>query len=205
MAPPVGEQLALDLDVLHPAGVGWQLDRRQRAHERQAHRVARLRVEVHPLHVAHQVARRLVELLAFPLVVVQPEGVAVGAVELGVHAQQRLHVIVARGDGLEARDGIAEGRPVDRGHRIGGERAHVHPEEGRAVAFVVHLEPGLLVVAAAHEHVHAPGDRGVADGRAHRDLEPGPLGSERCGRDQGEQGGGAETHGRSPRQKGAVV
>src|SRR3989442_4720093 len=53
--------------------------------------------------------------------------------------------------------------------------------------FRSHLEPGLLVVAAAHEHVHAPGHGGVADGRAHRDLDPGTLGSERCGRDRSEE------------------
>jgi len=119
--------------------------------------------------------------------------------------KQRLDVIVARGDVLEARNGIAERRAVDRGHRAGGERAHVHAEEGRAVALVMHLEPGLLVVTAAHEHVHAARDGGAAECRTHRDLEAGSLGRQRSRGDRGRQGGGAETHGRSPEVKGAVV
>src|SRR6266571_5978712 len=57
MAPPGGEHLALDLDVLHPLRVGRWLDRRQGAPEREADRVSRPRVEVHALDLAHQVPR----------------------------------------------------------------------------------------------------------------------------------------------------
>src|SRR2546422_7875191 len=45
--------------------------------------------------------------------VVQPQCAPVGAVELRVHVEQPLHVVVARGDLLEARHRIAEGRGVE--------------------------------------------------------------------------------------------
>ena len=74
-------------------------DRRKLARERQSLIVAPdVGIEVHLLHLAHEVAGRRVEVLAFPLVVVHPDHVAVGAGELRVDVEQRLHVVVAGGD-----------------------------------------------------------------------------------------------------------
>src|SRR5207244_12452531 len=108
-APPGREQLALNLDVLHPLRIGRQLDRREYTRELEPDRVRSGRIEMHLPDGAHEIPRRLVELLALPLIVVQPQRVPVGAVELRVHVEQPLHVVVARGDLLEARYRIAKG------------------------------------------------------------------------------------------------
>jgi len=62
---------------------------------------------------AIEVAGRAAELLAFPLVKVHPEGVAVGAVTLRVNVDERLNVIIAGGDISEARWRVTERRAVD--------------------------------------------------------------------------------------------
>ena len=58
----------------------------------------------------------LIELLALPLIHVRPDGVAVGAVELGVDIDQGLHVVVACGDLAQALQRIAERVAVDNRH-----------------------------------------------------------------------------------------
>ncbi len=186
VAPPGGEDVALDPDVFHPLGVLRELDRGKRAGELQTDRIGARRVEMHLPHVADQVSGSAVELLALPLVVVQPQGVSVGAVKLGVDVDERLHVIVTRGDVAQAREGIAEGRAVDDRGCSRGELRDVHPEERDAIAFATHLEPGLDVGVAGHEDVHAPGEGCGAQRRRHADLDSGRLG--RDGRWGGEQG-----------------
>ena len=127
----------------------------------------------------------------------QPEGVSIGAVELGVHAEERLDPIIAGRNVREARYWVAERGAVDHGHRAGREGAHVHAEEGRAVALVMHLETGLLVVAAGHEDIRAAGDRCVAELGPHADLEARPLRGKRGDGHGGRYGQVAESHGRS--------
>ena len=53
-------------------------------------------------HLAVEIAWRLIELLSFPLVHVRPDGMSVGAMELGVDVDQRLHVVVAGGNLAQA-------------------------------------------------------------------------------------------------------
>ena len=138
-APPGGENLALDLDVLLPLRVRRQVDGREDPGELETDRITLRRIEVHLPHRAHEVSRRLVELLAFPLVVVQPQGVAVRATKLRVHVEQSLHVVVARRNVLEARDRVPEGRPAHDSRCAGRELGDIDPEERRAVALVADL------------------------------------------------------------------
>ena len=57
-------------------------------------RIADARVNVDAPDIADQVARRSGEVLAFPLVVVHPDGVAVGAVKFGIDTDHGLDEIV---------------------------------------------------------------------------------------------------------------
>ena len=84
VAPELGKHGALDPDVLDPCGVGRQLDGRNDVRELEFHIVSRGRVEVHLVYLAVKVPGRARELLAFPLIHVGPDGVAVGAREAGV-------------------------------------------------------------------------------------------------------------------------
>src|SRR5207245_9099614 len=117
------------------------------------------RCEVRSTRLAHEVPGGPVELLSLPLGGVQPQGVPIGPVELRVDVEQALHVVVPRGDFPEARQRVPERRAVDYAGRTGRERRYVDAEERGAVALVPYLQAGLYVVAAAHEDVHAAGDR----------------------------------------------
>src|ERR1051326_1854494 len=96
LSPELGEQLALDSNTLGPARVGRNFEFGQGPRKRELDWRARLRVERHTLHVAHQVAGRRIEVLAFPLVVVRPDDVPVRAIELGIDVHQRLNVVLSR-------------------------------------------------------------------------------------------------------------
>ncbi len=155
--PPRGKDRALDLDVLHPARVGRQLDRRQGSRELQADRIGPSGIEVQPANLAHQIAGRLGELLALPLIVVQPQQVPIDPAELGVDVGERLDVVVAGGDLFQARHRITERAGVDDGRGAGRQGGDVDAEERRAVALVTHLEPWLGVGVARNEDVDAAG------------------------------------------------
>src|SRR6266446_2890035 len=202
-SPPGGEQLALNLDVLDPLRIRRQIHRGERARELEPDRVGSGRIEMHLADRAHQIPRRLVELLAFPLIVVQPQRMSVRAVELRVHVEQRLHVVVARGDLLQARYRIAEGGAVDHPGRAGRELRNVHAEEGGAVALVSHLEAWLDVVMPRHEYVHASGYRRAARRRRHGDLHAWALRALRaCG---GSQCGGGDERGDSSETQRTIL
>ena len=196
--PPRREQLTLNLDVPDPLRVGRQLDGREHPRELEPDRVGSGGIEMHLPDRAHEIPRRLVELLALPLIVVQPQRMPVGAVELRVHVEQPLHVVVARGDLLEARHRIAEGGAVDHPGRARHELGDVDAEERGAIALVADLEARLDVVVPRHEHVHASGHGRAAERHRHRDLDPRALGGDlrRKGeRDGGDRGDDGETQG----------
>ncbi len=83
------------------------------------------------LHLAIEIAGRLVELLAFPLVHVRPDGVTIGAMEFRVHVDQRLHVVVTWGNVLETGKRIAGCTRVDGSGLPCWKLADVRAEKGR--------------------------------------------------------------------------
>src|SRR5262249_29642179 len=97
LTPELGEQLALNLDVLHVRGVRRHLDGRDRLIEREPDLVSRKRIKMEAAYGAVEIPRRTIELLSFPLIQVGPDDVAVGALKSGVDVEQGLHVVVARG------------------------------------------------------------------------------------------------------------
>src|SRR2546425_1499788 len=118
------------------------------------------------LDLAVQVAGRAVELLAFPLVHVGPDGVAVGAVKLCVDVKHRLDVIVPGGNFLQAAERISERARVDRGGFTRLQMVHVQAEQRRGVSPEARLEPGLGTALPGDDHEYASGYRlGVGRGR----------------------------------------
>ena len=95
-APERRKKFALDLDLLHPFRVGRRRAWWNGPGEHQRVRSTRARVDVNLLRDAVKIPGLCHELLAFPLVHVRPDDVPVGAMELGVHVEHGLRVIVAR-------------------------------------------------------------------------------------------------------------
>src|SRR6185312_14229615 len=97
LTPECREQLTLDLYVLDPFRVCRHGDGRQHARERQLEVYWIGSVDVHALHIAHEISRRRVPVLSLPLVHVSPDDVSVSAMELRVHVHHRLNVVISRG------------------------------------------------------------------------------------------------------------
>ena len=116
-APELRERRTLDPEALDVLGIG--------AHDRWRDDVVghelddglRHRVEMHLLRRAVDVPRRARPILSFPLVVVHPEHVAVGALELGVDVHEWLDPVVASGNVGHVEDGSAELLSIDDGAR----------------------------------------------------------------------------------------
>ena len=167
-APELREQRTLDLEALDPRGVGRHLHCRDLVRRRQLDRLGRC-VDAHALHFAIEVAGRDVPVLPFPLVVVHPHHVTVGALELGVDVDEPLHEVVARRQVAQARHRRAEIGHVDDGALARRQLLDVTAEERRAGAS--DLQPRLAVVGAGHHHVDAAGDRARVDAGGERDLD----------------------------------
>src|SRR5712671_1428341 len=97
LSPELREQLALYLDVLYVLGISRRKGRGDFVAQVEPDFITGKRIQVEMASIAEQVPRRLIELLAFPLVHVGPDGVAVRPLETRVDVQQRLHVIVTGG------------------------------------------------------------------------------------------------------------
>ena len=69
--------------------------------------VASTRIQRDFHRVTEEVAGRAFPVLAFPLIHVQPEGLAIGARERRVDVDERLHPVVAGGNVLETGDWMA--------------------------------------------------------------------------------------------------
>src|SRR5262249_59509605 len=91
VSPEFRQHLALNLDVLQPRRIRGNLDCRDHFRQTQAHVITRRGIEMHLLHFAIQISRRHIELLAFPLVHVCPNGVPICPMKFRVHIHQRLH------------------------------------------------------------------------------------------------------------------
>ena len=83
--------------------------------------------------LAEQVSGRACEILALPLVHVSPDYVPVGPREFGVDVEQGLHVVVARGNVLQARGRESERALIDHCRSAGALRLYVDGEHGRVL------------------------------------------------------------------------
>ena len=121
------------------------------------HPISSGRVEVHLLHVAVQIARRLIELLALPLVHVGPDNVAIGTVKFGIDIHQRLHIVVARGYLLQAAQGITQRAAADDSGLPAASPATSAPKNGFPVP-MSRCFAQIGVVVTADDHVHPAGN-----------------------------------------------
>src|SRR5262245_44718645 len=93
-SPELREHGALELEALHKARIGERRDRRNDVRRLEANTEWLRWIEVNFLYVTVDVVWRAAPVLSFPLVVVHPHRVAVGALELGVDVDERLRVVV---------------------------------------------------------------------------------------------------------------
>ena len=169
--PERGQQPALDLDVLHPPGVGRQGHDcgRTLSSVRRTTRLARESMCTRR-GALRQIARRAIPLLSLPLVLVQADGAPVGAVKHGVDAEHRLHPVVSCRQRVQARKRIARGTAVQRHRAAGCEAVHVDAKERRAARQIARLQTRLRRLVARHCNIRATGERASGDG-GHREEQ----------------------------------
>src|SRR5262245_14351345 len=174
--PELRQDRALDLEPLDEVGVGRDLNRRNLVRGDELDRLGRA-VDVNTLRLAVEIAGRDVPVLPFPLVVVHPDGVAVGTRELGIDVDEALHVVVAGRQVLEARHGRAQVAGVDDACLTGRQLLHIATEERRAGP--ANLQPRLAIVGPRNHDVNAAGDRLGANARRKRYLYTKPTAGSR--------------------------
>src|SRR5580700_2568180 len=101
-SPEARQNLALDLESLHESCVRGNLNGRDYLVADDADSIALGRVERQFLRRAVQISGRAIPALALPAIVVHPDNVAVGTMELGVNVDERLNIIFAGRDFREA-------------------------------------------------------------------------------------------------------
>jgi hypothetical protein len=176
MAPKFGEDLALHFDVLDPFRVFGRFDGRNDFGEMDldGSRVCGGRIDVDFFRDAVQVAGLGVPVLAFAFIHGELDGVAVGAVEGGVFVEDALDPVVASGEIVKARDGIAEGVVVDEGGLAGGEGVNVGAEDLLGADFDFEdLVARLGVVGSGDDYVDATVDWSGAESGAEGNGEAG--------------------------------
>ena len=112
--PPLGQGVALNLDVLNVSRVLRFHDRRQLVIEGESDAESLRRIEMHPDRRAHEVARGICPALTLPMILMSPDRVAIGAMILSIDVEYRLGVIVAGREFTHAPERIT--------HRVGIER-----------------------------------------------------------------------------------
>src|SRR5262245_11137426 len=95
MAPPFGEDLALDPNSLHVLIVWWDFDGWHHPAQFDPRASSSFWIDMNSTNRAHQGARGRVELLSFPFIHVGPDGVTVCPGKSRVHTGEGLHVVVA--------------------------------------------------------------------------------------------------------------
>src|SRR5262245_47738546 len=196
LAPPLAQNLALNLDALYRVRVRRHLHRRNDLVGHQANRRGRIvggGIEMQLHGSAVEVAWRPPPVLTLPLIHVQPHGVAIGALELRVDVDERLHPIIARGNLAQARDGVAEIVGADRRRRVRREHVDVLAEERRARRIglldrrpIVHTAD-RNVDASCHRRAAGRGREADLDARPAVDTGDALIGNDgRVGQDSGE-------------------
>ena len=127
----------MNAEVLHPFGVLGRLDGRDNFGEMDLD--CSLETSAGSMWrrcgLAIEIAWLAVPVLAFAFVHGELDGVAVGAIEGGVFAEDGLDPIIAGGNIAEIGGGVAEGVVVDEGGLIGGEGVNVDAENLLRVNF----------------------------------------------------------------------
>jgi hypothetical protein len=179
-SPELGQRRTLELDALHVLVVGGHLNRRDDlVGDELDHRLL-FRIEVHFRRCAVDVAGRARPVLTFPLIVVHPEHVAIGALELRVDVHDGLHPVVAGGNVGHVEDRRAELHSIDHRRRTRREMLDVVSEHRRTDA--PDLKSRLGRLSAADDRVDASSQRLVADRRGDANLERDLRASGRSGK-----------------------
>jgi hypothetical protein len=118
-APELREQRTPNLEALHELGVGRDLDRQDDLVGRQPDRLGG-RPDLHPPRLAIEIAGRGVPVPASLLVVVHPDGMAVGARELRVDVDGTLHPVVPGGRSFIEATGVPRSFASSTAARPGG-------------------------------------------------------------------------------------
>ena len=176
-APELGEEVALDLHVLHVLRLRGHRQRGDLLVEHDVDRGGAARAERDRLRGGVEVAGLAVPHLPLAPVRRQLHDVAVGALVGLVAVQERLHPVLASGDVGQAADRVPEG-PTVHGDRLAGRPAvDVHAERQLAVRAVHDLEARLRgVVPGEHEDEPAVERLGAPVGRE-RHRERGAAGA----------------------------
>ena len=150
--PELGEEIALDPDVLHVVRLGRYRQRGDLLVERDVDPGRSSRPQHDRLGGGDQVPRLAVPLLSLTPVGRELDGVAIGAVVGLIPVQKRLNPVLPGRDILQAADRVAEGPAVHQ-HRISRRPPlDVHPERQLAVRSVHDLEARLgRVILGEHE------------------------------------------------------
>ncbi len=176
-APELRQHGTLHAKPLDPFGIGGRLDRRNHLVADQCDPVAPGGVQRDLLRPAVQVARRAVPALPFPLVVVHPYGVAIGAMKLGIDVEECLHGILARRNLRQALHRRPEVAGIDDGVLPGRQPFDIAAEERHAHA--AHLQ-ARLALATSRDHDENPArNRTRMNGGRKRDFKTGIGGPER--------------------------
>src|ERR1700724_3514840 len=137
MSPKLSQQLAFNLNALHPLGIMRNANGRYGLAQLKFEFCANCRIEMNLLHFTDQVSRRPGQVLAFPLVHVSPYRVAVSAMKLCIHIQKRLNVVITWWNLRKILDGIARCGSIDDSRSAGRKlrnvgREHWHIEQLRS-------------------------------------------------------------------------
>ena len=115
LSPELGQQFALELDVLYILSVAGRQRRGNFVVKIEPDFIPGQRIQMKMAGITEQISGRFVELLPFPLVHVRPDGVAVSALETRINIQQRLHVIVPGGQFTHRLQRISQRKVIERG------------------------------------------------------------------------------------------
>ena len=174
LPPELREERALKPYALDPLRVGRHGNGRDRAIELEPDRFGLARVEMDLAGLAVEIPGRDRKVLALPLIHVELDDVAVGAVERRVDVQHPLNEVVAGGEIAEPRDRIAVASAVDHRPGAGAQSRHVLAEErSRRVlaAGLAELEARLGSGLPGQDDEHASIHGLRAHARRERELE----------------------------------
>src|SRR5882757_4476147 len=174
--PPLGQGVALNLDVLDVSRVLRFHDRRQSVIEGEPDAKSLRRIEMHFDRPAHEVARGIRPALTLPMILVSPDRMPIGAMILSIDVEHSLGVVVAGREFTHATQGITDRVGIERRPFTCLEPIDVYGEKWEApdtyTRRLVGSHTGLNVVLHVKSHKNPSGDRLIVQGGGKADLEP---------------------------------